>query len=89
MSELNKLTEEFERLLEGARGKHTLEEWRYAYRKILYAGGMKILEAFPEIIVGPVRGVAAGPTPPYHPSAITEYLCIVLGNCPPPPPQQS
>jgi hypothetical protein len=83
MSELDKLTEEFERLLEGVRGKHSLDEWRYAYRKVLYSGGMKILEQFPEIILGPVHPVSAGPPPPYHPSAINELLCIVLGNCPP------
>jgi len=86
MSELDKLTEEFERLLEGVRGKHSLDKWRHAYRKIIYSGAMKILETFPEIIVGPVRGVAAGQKPPYHPS-VEPILCIVLGDCPPPPPK--
>jgi hypothetical protein len=52
MSELDTLTEQFERLLDGIRTKHTLEEWRFAYRKIIYSGGMKILDDFPEIIVG-------------------------------------
>jgi len=53
MSELDTLTEQFERLLEGIRSKYTLEEWRYAYRKVIYSGAMKILEDFPEIIIGP------------------------------------
>jgi hypothetical protein len=84
MSELNKLTEEFERLLEGVPGKHSLDEWRHAYRKIIYSGGMKILEVFPEIIVGPVHPVAAGQPQPYRPSAvINEFLCTVLNTCPP------
>jgi hypothetical protein len=87
MSDLDTLAEQFGRLLEGVRGEYSLEEWRHAYRKIIYSGGMKILQAFPEIIIGPPRGVAAGPPPPYHPSGIGEYLCVVLGNCPQPPQQ--
>jgi hypothetical protein len=107
MSDLDALTEQFQRLLDGIRDKHTLEEWRFAYRKIVYAGAMKILHDFPELIVGPVplarqskkaagptRGepttiagpghpvVIAGQPPPYHPSAIGELLCVVLGTCP-------
>lgn len=53
MSELDTLPEQFDRLLEGVRGKYTLEEWRYAYRKVIYSGAMRILKDFPEIIVGP------------------------------------
>lgn len=108
MSELDTLTEQFERLLDGIRSKHTLEEWRFAYRKIIYSGGMKILDDFPEIIIGPAplprrsekkaitgptrgnpagiggpsHGIIAGQAPPFHPSAINELLCIVLGTCP-------
>jgi hypothetical protein len=59
MSDLDTLTEQFERLLEGISTEYTLEEWRYAYREIIYAGAMKILEEFPEIVVGP-----APSTPP-------------------------
>jgi hypothetical protein len=87
MSDLDTLAEQFERLLEGVRGKYTLEEWRHAFRKIIYSGGMKILQTFPEIIVGPVHGVAAGQKPPYRPSATGEFLCVVLGDCPQPPQQ--
>jgi hypothetical protein len=107
MSDLDALTEQFQRLLDGIRDKHTLEEWRFAYRKIVYSGAMKILDDFPELIVGPPPRArqskkAAGPTrsepttiagpghpvviagqpPPYHPSAIGELLCVVLGTCP-------
>jgi len=52
MSELDTLTEQFDRLLEGVRSQYTLEEWRYAYRKVLYSGAMKILKDFPVVIVG-------------------------------------
>jgi hypothetical protein len=84
MSELDNLTAEIERLLKDVHGNYSLDEWRYAYRKIVRSGGMKILEVFPEIILGPVYSVGAGQPPPYRPStAINELLCIVLGNCPP------
>lgn len=83
MSELDTLTEQFERLLEGIRGKHSLDEWRHAYRKVIYSGAMKILEDFPEIIIGPVHPVAAE-RPPYRPNAIGQIVCIALDNCPPP-----
>jgi hypothetical protein len=53
MSNLDTLAEQFERLLEGVSGKYSLAEWRYAYEKVIYFGAMKILEDFPEIIVGP------------------------------------
>ncbi|MEO7205196.1 MAG: hypothetical protein ABI356_10340 [Steroidobacteraceae bacterium] len=53
MSELDSLPEQFERILEGIRTNYPLEEWRYAYRKVIYAGAMRILKDFPEIIVGP------------------------------------
>jgi hypothetical protein len=52
MSELDTLTEQFERLLEGVRSQYTLEEWRYAYRKVLYSGAIRILKDFPVIFVG-------------------------------------
>ena len=59
MSDLDTLTEQFERLLDGVNTEYSLEEWRYAFREIIYAGAMKILEEFPEIVVGP-----APSTPP-------------------------
>ena len=53
MSELDTLTQEFDRLLDGIRTDASLEEWQYAYRKIIFSGAMKLLENFPEIIIGP------------------------------------
>jgi hypothetical protein len=53
MSELDTLTEQFEGLLKGIRGKYTLEEWRYAYRKVIYSGAKKLLDDFPVIVIGP------------------------------------
>jgi len=117
MSELDALPKQFEQLLEGIRGKHSLEEWRHAYRKIIYSGAKRIFDDFPVIIIGPPPGPSSesrqqhqqqqpqqqqqqqqqqqGPTlsggaarspgtagqqPPYHPSAICQYVCTVLGN---------
>lgn len=53
MSELDALTEQVDRLLENIRTKYSLEEWRYAFREIIFSGAMKILDEFPEIIIGP------------------------------------
>jgi hypothetical protein len=53
MSELDTLAKQFEQLLEGIRDKHSLEEWRYAYRKVIYSGALKIFEVHPEVIIGP------------------------------------
>jgi hypothetical protein len=44
-------------------GGNNLEESRYAYRKILYAGAMKILRDFPEIIIGPPPDPSPQPQP--------------------------
>jgi hypothetical protein len=51
MSELDAKTQQIEQLFAGI-GASDLEEWRYAYRKIIYAGAMKILRDHPEIIIG-------------------------------------
>jgi hypothetical protein len=50
---LDTLTKEFKRLLDGIRTKYSLEEWRYAYSKVIYSGAIEILHKFPEIIIGP------------------------------------
>jgi hypothetical protein len=52
MSELDIGAEQIAQLF-GRIGGKNLEESRYAYRKILYAGAMKILRDFPEIVIGP------------------------------------
>jgi hypothetical protein len=53
MSQLDTLPEQFDRLLEGIDSVNSLEEWRYAFRKVIYSGAMEILRDFPEIVVGP------------------------------------
>jgi hypothetical protein len=53
MSELDTLVDQFDGLLNGIRTKYSLEEWRYAYRKIIYSGAVKILREHPEIVIGP------------------------------------
>lgn len=58
MSELDTLPEQFKRLLDGISGQYTLEEWRNAYRKVIYSGALKIFEVHPEVIIGPF------PSPP-------------------------
>jgi len=99
MSELDTLTEQFERLLEGIRTKYTLADWRYAYRKVIYSGAMKILEDFPEIIIGSPPQPSpqlqeqrahgggapmAGPGP--HPGVQQPPAIIIAGQRPPPYP---
>jgi hypothetical protein len=101
MSELDTLTEQFEGLLEGIRGKYTLQEWRYAYRKVIYSGAMKILEDFPAIIIGPPPppppqlqeqrapthgGGAAKGGPGPHPVVQQPPAIIIAGQRPPPYP---
>jgi hypothetical protein len=61
MSELDTLTGQFKGTLDGIHTKYTLEEWRYAYREIIYAGAMRILEEFPEIIIGSPPSPSAQP----------------------------
>jgi hypothetical protein len=53
MSALDTLPEQFDRLLEGIGTEYSLEELRYAFRKVLYSGAMKLYRDYPEIIVGP------------------------------------
>jgi hypothetical protein len=69
MSELDEVTKQLKAALKGIKEKYTLEEWRYAYADIIYAGAMKILGEFPDIITGmpPARPAPPqekrGPTP--------------------------
>jgi hypothetical protein len=61
MSALDTLPEQFDRLLEGIGTEYSLEELRFAFRKVLYSGAMKLYRDHPEIIVGP-------PPPPPRPA---------------------
>jgi hypothetical protein len=45
--------EEFEKLLGKIPEHYSLSQWQYAYRSVLYSMGLKILEHFPEAVVGP------------------------------------
>jgi hypothetical protein len=54
MSNLDALPEQFDRLLGGIGTEYSLEELRYAFRKIIYSGAMKLYKDHPEIIIGPV-----------------------------------
>jgi hypothetical protein len=74
-----------ENLLEKVPKNYGLKEWRHLIRLVVYTVCMRVLRTFPEIIVGPPRDVqAGGPTPPPHPN-VGRLLCIVTGDCPPPP----
>jgi hypothetical protein len=61
--------------------KSSLDDWRHLFRRVIYTVGMRILQTHPEIVVGPEKA-AGGPRPPPHPS---EFICLITGDCPPPP----
>jgi hypothetical protein len=96
MSALDALPGQFDGLLEGIGTEYSLEELRYALRKVFYSGAMKLYRDHPEIIIGPPppppppqqqqqqqggRGARTdGQPPPYRPSAICDWVCNALGN---------
>ena len=85
MSADDQLIESLEKLLDRVPKNYGLAEWRHLIRQVVYTVSMRILRTFPEIIVGPPsRSKSAGPQPPYHPN-VGRLLCIVTGDCPPPP----
>ena len=51
-STLDSLVAEFERRL-GTVEKSSLEQWQFAYKKVIFAMGLKILEQFPRNALGP------------------------------------
>jgi hypothetical protein len=57
---------EFEKLLGKIPEHYSLEQWQYAYRNVVYSMGLKILERFPEAIVGPdpATNAVKPPQPP-------------------------
>ena len=63
MSDLDELPAQFDRLLGGIGTGYSLEEMRYALRKVIYSAAMKLYEDHPEIIIGPVP-LPAPPPPP-------------------------
>lgn len=91
MSKSDPLSTEFERLLEKVPSTFTLEQWQFAYKKVIFSMGLKILELFPDNAFGPpptkspVKGrgpFAAGPGP----GPIIHIANAALGLAPPPPP---
>jgi hypothetical protein len=94
MSALDTLPGQFDGLLEGIGTEYSLEDLRYALRKVIYSGAMKLYRDHPEIITGQPppppqqqqqqqggRGPHTdGQLPPYRPNAICEWVCIALGN---------
>jgi hypothetical protein len=62
MADLDALTNQFAKLLGSTENEYTLAEWRYAYRKVIYSMGLRVLMDFPEIIVGPPPS-SVGSTP--------------------------
>jgi hypothetical protein len=65
MAKRDAFIEDFKELLESIPDNYSLPQWQFAYRQVLYAMGMKILENFPTDAVGPdpsgVRAPGAGP----------------------------
>ena len=53
MAERNDFIEDFKRLLDRIPDTHSLPQWQFAYRQVIYSMGLKILENFPEDVVGP------------------------------------
>jgi hypothetical protein len=68
--------EDFEKLLAKIPEHYSLAQWQYAYRNVLYSMGLKILENFPQAVVGPDPSAKQG-TPPEHAEM------MMLGGGPP------
>src|ERR1700729_454777 len=64
MSALDALPGQFDGLLEGIGTEYSLEELRYALRKVIYSGAMKLYKDHPEIITGLPAPPPSPPPPP-------------------------
>jgi hypothetical protein len=93
MSTSDSISADFERLLEGVPENFTLEQWQFAYKQVIFAMGLKILELFPENALGPpptkspIKGrgpymAGGGPTG----GPIIHLASAALELAPPPPP---
>ncbi len=96
MSTTDPILAEFERLLGRIPENFTLQQWQFAYKKVIFTMGMKILERFPQNAFGPpptkspVKGrgpFAAGGGPKGGP--IIHVANAALDLAPPPPPPSS
>jgi hypothetical protein len=75
-STLDSLVADFQARLEKI-DKSSLQQWQFAYKKVIFAMGMKILEKFPQNALGPVpigeghggggQGPGGGPIIHHHP----------------------
>jgi hypothetical protein len=88
MSTSDPLIAEFERLLERFPDTFTLQQWQFAYKKVIFRMGMEILERFPQNAYGP----PPPPPPPVEPSGgpwgpgpIIHLASAALGLGPTPP----
>lgn len=52
-----------ETLLDRVPSSYGVEEWRYLVRRVVYTVSMRVLETFPDIVVGPPPGHSPGPMP--------------------------
>ena len=62
MTTRDSFVQEFERLLERIPNDISLQQFQYDYRQVALLMGMKVLDQFPEVMIGP-------PPPPYVPGA--------------------
>jgi hypothetical protein len=53
MAERDVFMEDFRELLDRIPDTYSLPQWQYAYRRVIYSMGLKILGHFPQDVVGP------------------------------------
>jgi hypothetical protein len=94
MSDLDVLTEEFAKRLRAIPNTNTysLEQWQYAYQKIILSMGLQIIEKFPAVVIGrdpslspprATQGPPPPPPPPPPPSLPPPPIVIINGQPPP------
>ncbi len=78
MSKHDAFIAEFEKLLGTIPEHYTLAQWQYAYRNVVYSMGLRILERFPEAVVGPEPTARPEMPPPPPPQ-----MMALSGGAPP------
>jgi hypothetical protein len=66
MSNREVFTEKFRQLLREIPDNYSLQEWQFLYRQVIFSMGMRILERFPNDVVGPDPFSGAPAPPPVH-----------------------
>jgi hypothetical protein len=69
MSNREVFTEKFRQLLREIPDNYSLQEWQFLYRQVIFSMGMRILERFPNDVVGP-DPFSGAPAPPPGPLPI-------------------